>query len=165
MNWKDRTGGDELSKFSQEYREKLKDPRWQKKRLEIFERDEFRCRYCGTTEKTLSVHHLFYIKGCDPWEYPDEVVITLCEDCHESETSDSSSGCLISALHQVGFSGQTIRGLAEIFDDGPRMYQFCEFVLDKLYFDVPEPLRIHCHGYLTSVDTQCEEDKGGGGKE
>ena len=29
------------------YSEKLKDPRWQKKRLEILERDNFRCQYCG----------------------------------------------------------------------------------------------------------------------
>ncbi len=40
------------------YSEKLKDPRWQKKRLEIFQRDEFHCQQCGDGENTLCVHYL-----------------------------------------------------------------------------------------------------------
>jgi len=65
------------------YLEKLKDPRWQKRRLEIFNRDEFRCINCGDDEKTLNVDHKIYRKGFDPWEYPDEDLQTLCEDCHK----------------------------------------------------------------------------------
>ena len=37
------------------YLEKLKDPRWQKKRLEILERDGWKCMACGEKEKTLRV--------------------------------------------------------------------------------------------------------------
>ena len=65
------------------YTEKFKDPRWQKRRLLILERDEWTCQYCGEKEETLNVHHLWYEKGKDPWEYPDECLITLCEGCHE----------------------------------------------------------------------------------
>ena len=65
------------------YFEKLKDPRWQKKRLEIMERDEFKCSHCGDDEKTLNVHHKFYRKGANPWDYPDDALMTLCEPCHE----------------------------------------------------------------------------------
>ena len=60
-----------------------KDPRWQKKRLEIMERDEFKCRSCGSTDKTLNVHHAYYDKGKMPWEYDEEVLITWCEGCHK----------------------------------------------------------------------------------
>lgn len=42
------------------YSEKLKDPRWQKKRLEILNRDEFACRFCGDNKSTLNVHHISY---------------------------------------------------------------------------------------------------------
>lgn len=63
------------------YSEKLRDPRWQKKRLEIFGRDNWTCVSCGCKDKPLNVHHLTYRK-CDPWEYPDELYQTLCEDCH-----------------------------------------------------------------------------------
>lgn len=64
------------------YSEKLKDPRWQKKRLEIMQRDKFTCRACDEQKKTLNVHHLNYEKNKDPWDYDDLNLVTLCEDCH-----------------------------------------------------------------------------------
>lgn len=67
------------------YSEKLKDPRWQKKRLEILSRDEFTCRYCGAKTKTLHVHHFGYSKSGNPWDVDDLMLITLCEDCHYVE--------------------------------------------------------------------------------
>ena len=63
--------------------ELYKHPEWQKKRLRIMERDGFRCRECGDKETTLNVHHSYYTKGAKPWEYPDESLRTLCEECHE----------------------------------------------------------------------------------
>lgn len=62
------------------YAEKLKDPRWQRVRLKIFERDCWRCRACGAEDKTLHVHHEAY-RG-EPWDAPEEALKTLCEDCH-----------------------------------------------------------------------------------
>lgn len=68
------------------YSEKLKDPRWQRKRLEILNRDDFTCQHCHDRTKTLHVHHLDYEYGKEPWDYPDEYLITLCEVCHEEES-------------------------------------------------------------------------------
>jgi len=65
------------------YTEKLKSPKWQKKRLEILQRDNFSCFNCGDTERTLHVHHESYTKGKEPWDYPDEYFRTLCDICHE----------------------------------------------------------------------------------
>lgn len=65
------------------YKDKLLDPRWQKKRLEILQRDEFTCQNCGNKEKTLHIHHFRYNKNGDPWDVDDSVLITLCCDCHE----------------------------------------------------------------------------------
>ena len=65
------------------YLEKYKDPRWQKRRLEIMERDEWKCVSCNNKLKMLTVHHMKY--NCDaegPWDYPDSVLVTLCEECH-----------------------------------------------------------------------------------
>lgn len=64
------------------YADKLRDPRWQKKRLEIMERDGFACRECGDKDSPLNVHHGYYARGRSPWEYPDEHLKTLCEECH-----------------------------------------------------------------------------------
>ena len=69
-----------------DYLEKLKDPRWQKKRLEIFKRDEWRCKCCGSKDRTLHVHHLCYSKGKDPWEIDEGFLITVCEECHKDDS-------------------------------------------------------------------------------
>lgn len=58
-----------------------KDPRWQRKRLEIFQRDEWKCFACGQSDQTLCVHHKMY-RG-KPWDVPDDWLQTLCEPCHQ----------------------------------------------------------------------------------
>ena len=62
------------------YQQKLKSPNWQRKRLEILQRDNFTCKLCGDTEQSLHVHHEKY--DGDPWNIPNEHLTTLCSDCH-----------------------------------------------------------------------------------
>lgn len=64
------------------YFEKLLDPRWQKKRLEVLEKNEWACVQCSDTESTLHVHHKQYFKGREPWEYEVGQLTVLCEECH-----------------------------------------------------------------------------------
>ncbi len=66
-----------------DYKEQYLDPRWQRKRLEILNRDNFTCRGCKSTSKTLNVHHLYYIKDRDVWDYLDSCYETVCNDCHK----------------------------------------------------------------------------------
>lgn len=70
----------------QTYYEQLRDPRWQKKRLEIMERDGWKCRECGNGDETLNVHHYYYIPKCKLWEYQNKAFGTLCEVCHQKWT-------------------------------------------------------------------------------
>ena len=65
------------------YQQKLLDPRWQRKRLAILNRANFRCEKCGDASSTLHVHHGYYKRGLDPWEYEDETLHCLCVSCHE----------------------------------------------------------------------------------
>lgn len=65
------------------YSELLRDPRWQKKRLQILERDGWKCLDCGDESKTLNVHHHTYRNGAAPWDYKDSNFGTFCEDCHK----------------------------------------------------------------------------------
>jgi hypothetical protein len=67
-----------------DYKEQLKSPKWQKKRLEIMERDAFQCQCCLEKDKTLVVHHITYVSGLMAWEYDNDLLITICEGCHES---------------------------------------------------------------------------------
>lgn len=62
------------------YSEQLRDPRWQKKRLEILSRDKWACTLCGDTETTLHVHHKKYTGNA--WDADNGLLITYCEPCH-----------------------------------------------------------------------------------
>lgn len=106
--------------MAKKYSEKLRDPRWQKKRLEILQRDEWKCQACGDKEAPLHIHHIFYDIGKDPWDYKNRHLITLCEDCHESERTEfyENSKELISAMKYCGFMSSDlvdfIHGFSEI---------------------------------------------------
>jgi hypothetical protein len=65
------------------YFQKLRDPRWQKMRLQVMERNEFCCEMCGDSTSTLNVHHKAYFKDREPWDYLIEQLSCLCEGCHE----------------------------------------------------------------------------------
>jgi 5-methylcytosine-specific restriction endonuclease McrA len=71
---------------STSYSEKLRHPKWQKKRLEILQRDNFTCQCCFDDDTELNVHHKKYIFGNEIWDYDDSVFITLCIDCHKDIT-------------------------------------------------------------------------------
>jgi hypothetical protein len=68
------------------YTKKLSDPRWQKKRLEVLSRDNFKCTLCLNDKEELHVHHLKYTK--EPWDAPLKDLETLCFRCHEMKKSE-----------------------------------------------------------------------------
>lgn len=60
---------------------------WREKRQKILNRDNNKCVYCGKTHN-LQVHHKYYSKYPNgfrvyPWNYPDDALITLCDECHK----------------------------------------------------------------------------------
>lgn len=65
------------------YAEKLLDPRWQRRRLEMFNSSDWTCSHCGEHENTLHLHHKAYIRGRDPWDYDDDQLTVLCDGCHK----------------------------------------------------------------------------------
>lgn len=79
----------------QQYAIKLKDHRWQEKRLKILLRDDYTCqKCCKKTKRILHVHHTVY-QG-EPWECPDKYLITLCASHHKE-------------VHASGVKIETIR--------------------------------------------------------
>lgn len=100
------------------YSEKLKDPRWQQKRLRIMERDGWACVHCKAKSRNLQVHHTMYAK--DPWSVEDEFLITLCDDCHE-ELHENEKGAkhalaMILARSTQASGAKLARDLAVIAD-------------------------------------------------
>lgn len=74
-----------MSKKKIDYLKQYKNPKWQKIRLEILQRDNFACQICGEDESELHVHHRNYIYGKNVWEYEYTDLITLCNECHQQE--------------------------------------------------------------------------------
>jgi hypothetical protein len=104
-----------IKAFFMEYIELLKHPKWQKKRLQIMDRDEWTCRRCKDTESNLQIHHLYYNFDLQPWEYPDTALITLCELCHKKAEFMKwviRYGCL--ELRKLGFQDDDIRDVKEL---------------------------------------------------
>lgn len=67
------------------YKRLLRDPRWQRRRLQIFERDGWVCQECGNGGQELQVHHTVYVAGAAPWEVPTQTLVTLCVTCHRKK--------------------------------------------------------------------------------
>lgn len=65
------------------YADLLKDPRWQKKRLEVMERAGFKGELCGNDKRELNIHHKRYRAGAKPWEYELPELLCICLDCHQ----------------------------------------------------------------------------------
>ena len=98
----------------------LKDPRWQKKRLEVMQRDGFRCQHCLSEDKELQVHHAVYHKNYKPWEYENKELITLCRRCHEIETEEKAK------------SYEIFKELKTIFEESGYSFELLNSILSKL---------------------------------
>jgi len=106
------------------YAEKLKDPRWQRKRLEVLNIHDFTCDGCYGDGNTLHVHHLYYVSGRDPWEYPNFALTVLCEDCHSFAHSAPAAPMEFERIMQMFQIRQTdeigfgLWDLAQLYENG-----------------------------------------------
>lgn len=117
------------------YTDDIKEPLWQKRRVLIFERDGYKCQ-CPQhkgRQYSLEVHHIDYIPGNKIWEYPDDMLITLCKACHSKENERSGAEkYLINALKMKGFFIGDLLALACKFDTD---VQFTQSLLQILRND------------------------------
>lgn len=61
--------------------------RWAKLRLDVFVRDLFTCRECGTVEGNtalLVAHHKRPHRGDERLFWDTENIVTVCKGCHDS---------------------------------------------------------------------------------
>jgi len=72
-----------MSKY-RTYSEKLRDPKWQRLRLEKLEQAGWSCEHCDNSDEELHVHHRHYVRGRDPWEYELDELQVLCKTCHKA---------------------------------------------------------------------------------
>ena len=138
------------------YRQKLKDPRWQKKRLEVFQRDNFTCCYCGDWEETLHVHHLRYHKGFEPWDYDFSDLLTVCETCHSHESSQRGiiEQALLETLRDTGFSASDLQELIFTLGNAHFCCEKREFVEVFDWMMIEDQERIVREYYQTGIPSE-----------
>lgn len=139
------------------YADKLKDPRWQKKRLEILEKANWTCAECGDTGTTLHVHHLAYCKGAEPWEYPDSLYRCLCEECHEMRQKveanfDAEVRAKLSDVELIwlklvlqGIGGSNARALIDILRFFAQKPALITLFSEALALEKKEATGVECH--------------------
>ena len=68
--------------FPSRHLQRLTDPRWIAKRLEILAVRGNDCEGCDAKGEVVHVHHGFYEGDRYPWNYPDDSLHVLCPTCH-----------------------------------------------------------------------------------
>jgi 5-methylcytosine-specific restriction endonuclease McrA len=99
------------------YAKKLSDPRWQQKRLLIFQRDNWTCQHCQDKTTQLEIHHTEYFEGKEPWEYSDDMLITVCHRCHKEEmVRFKHEAYLLKAFVSTGFLANDLLALSTMLN-------------------------------------------------
>jgi hypothetical protein len=143
------------------YKEKLLDPRWQKKRLEVLNRDNFRCQHCHHTDKTLHVHHLCYRDDFEPWEYSEEYLLTLCVDCHEKEGVDKKADdVLIKELFSIRFKDSFTRKCLIEGMDSLKNFDYIVYLLWEMRDNPDDIVRalIELNGVINPIELPTKEE-------
>jgi len=127
------------------YAEKLKDPRWQKRKGEILLRDNHTCRSCGAENITLHAHHIFYMPDTDPWDYNDDALITYCEICHNTEhlIGNTLQGYLLELIQQNPLMVHMVAQMCVLTEKIPDFTTALRGFLDKqmgTYYDSKKKL-------------------------
>lgn len=110
------------------YQQQLDDVRWFARRDQILERDDYCCQDCLRGRHRLSpyikleVHHREYFDGFMAWEYSDEYLVTLCDQCHkrvhglaEDPRSEREKPVFIYGLR--GFKSHPVKHIMEVIYD------------------------------------------------
>lgn len=138
----------------QTYLEQLKDPRWQKRRLEIMSQNSFSCENCGDDSSQLHVHHKEYFKDKKLWEYGNRQLMCLCDSCHESfHSKEDLLKMMCSFLDLDGPFGRDIVALI-IAGFMSESYEDIVSMMGK-EFDTPYHRALHRTGGL--IETHVDE--------
>jgi hypothetical protein len=130
------------------YNELLKHPKWQKKRLKILERDNWKCTHCLAPNNTLHVHHRYGYRGIKPWEYDDSELQTLCEFCHDLLKNTIPGSVQLLGGFKFSYEGCPWCGSHDTKNIGP--YDKCLSCDKVICF-------FHCGGFKNGDCSDCDQ--------
>lgn len=125
-----------------DYSQRLKDPRWQRKRLEVMERDNWTCRDTYVKDKPLNVHHCWYAKG-GPWETPNEYLLTLTEEAHRERQELESRAKKALGRHFANMQLCELQDIVKSLENSEHIWIACSPYDVKDFIDT-----LHHLGYI-----------------
>ena len=142
------------------YSEKLRDPRWQRKRLEIMQRDNFTCTQCGNKSEIQNIHHWQYSK--EPWSAKNQDLTTVCRSCHEE--IEHCKNLTKVFLRQPSFRKLVLNILAT-FNDSIDVAEDVDYCIplpnpegfSNIRYDVPLPVGI-TKSDLPNMASHCKQE-------
>lgn len=119
-----------MSTRSKDYESLLRDPRWQKRRLEFMSAKGWKCEVCGDDREELHVHHRSYIGGNKPWEYEDAWMECLCDTCHTLRHLDK--GKVMKYVFKTQGIAERMARVEEVEKDALRSREHIRILSSKL---------------------------------
>jgi len=77
--------------MKKDFKAQYQDKRWYELSKKIKARDKNTCQMCGRNDRPVSVHHKVYRSGTDVWDYADDELICICDECHNIVTKNSKT--------------------------------------------------------------------------
>lgn len=84
------------------------------------------------TFATLHIHHKYYIKGRNPWEYENDALVTLCADCHQKRHQTTNIP-MFSSTKELLKSNLPICDRCQGRGYIPQYYYHCEGICFKCF--------------------------------
>ena len=84
------------------------------------------------TFATLHIHHKYYIKGRNPWEYENDALVTLCADCHQKKHQTTNIP-MFSSTKELLKSNLPICDRCQGRGYIPQYYYHCEGICFKCF--------------------------------
>ena len=134
-----------------DHQEYINSPKWKAKRQMVLERDNFRCRKCGTG-KNLDVHHITYEHIGNE---PIDDLVTLCRECHESvhygDIKKAKFG-LLKDVRELLFAV-----MDEVYGNGKDVSKWSKKAKNQMVISLDNTLKLHdsiClnHGMPVSLE-------------
>ena len=123
--------------MSKKYKEQLNSNEWKILSKRIKEKNNWECENCQCSERQLHVHHIKYIQGRKAWEYNDNLLMCLCDDCHSFMhelvgkcflCGNETKYILIDTCEECKPHYERIFALKRLYDDG----EIDQYSLDNL---------------------------------
>ena len=126
------------------YAEKLRDVRWKRRRDELLKQANYTCCQCPqplmTGTMDLQVHHVVYIPSLDPWDYPNELLLVVCDRHHRERQAVEQAIYIKVGEHLAGLTieGMRLQPIYAFHEESPMLAYLPAWMRDCLEYHLEQ---------------------------